>query len=88
MRDNAATPENARLILLTTEGCHLCDQALALIHQAAPQASIELCDIAEDDQLIARYGELIPVLRCAGRELCWPFSLLDIRQLLGQGSVE
>lgn len=72
------------LRLLTTAGCHLCDQALLLIRQAVPQAEIELCDIAEDDQLIERYGELIPVLCYGGQELRWPFSLLDIRRLLGK----
>lgn len=68
--------------LLTTVGCHLCEQALDIIRRAAPQLQIHLLDIAEDDALIAEYGERIPVLRLGGQELQWPFSLLDIRQAL------
>lgn len=68
--------------LLTTEGCHLCDQALAVIQRAAPALQLTLTDIAEDDDLIARYGEKIPVLRMANTELCWPFGLLDVRMLV------
>jgi glutaredoxin len=68
--------------LLTTLGCHLCDQALELIKRAAPQLQIVLVDIAEDDAMIEQYGELIPVLRNGQKELRWPFSLLDIRAFL------
>ena len=69
-------------ILLTTVGCHLCDQALAIIQRAAPALRVALLDIADDDALIAEYGERIPVLRIQGQELQWPFSLLDVRQAL------
>lgn len=68
--------------LLTTEGCHLCDQALDVIRRAAPLLELTLVDIAEDDELIEQYGEKIPVLRTSGRELCWPFGLLDVRMLV------
>lgn len=68
--------------LLTTAGCHLCEQALELIRRAAPVLEVTLVDIAEDDALIERYGEKIPVLRLAGRELSWPFGLLDVRMLV------
>jgi hypothetical protein len=69
--------------LLTTAGCHLCDQALAVIRRAAPTLELTLTDIAEDDELIAQYGEKIPVLRMKDIELCWPFGLLDVRALVG-----
>lgn len=68
--------------LLTTAGCHLCDQALALVHRAAPGLQVTQLDIADDDGLIEAYGERIPVLRLNGQELQWPFSLLDVRQAL------
>jgi len=68
--------------LLTTEGCHLCEQALEVIHRAAPGLTLEWVDIAEDDALLEQYGERIPVLRCGRRELGWPFSLLDVRQFI------
>jgi glutaredoxin len=65
--------------LLTTAGCHLCEQAQALIQRAAPRLELVLVDIGEDDVLIEQYGTRIPVLRQGGRELDWPFSLLDVR---------
>ena len=68
--------------LLTTAGCHLCDQALELIRRAGPTLELMLVDIAEDDALIEQYGEKIPVLRLVHRELCWPFGLLDVRMLV------
>lgn len=72
------------LTLLGTRGCHLCDQAELLLQQAgaARALSWQYCDIALDEDLVVRYGSRIPVLLAAdGRELCWPFSLLDILSL-------
>ncbi len=69
------------LILLGTEACHLCDQAQDLLQQASAARALswQLKDIALEDDLVARYGERIPVLcRSDGAELNWPFSLLDI----------
>jgi len=37
---------------------------------------------ANDDALIAQYGERIPVLAVAGLELDWPFNAADVQQLL------
>ena len=68
--------------LYTTLGCHLCDQARALLLTIDPDAVIEAVDIAEDDDLIACYGERIPVLARAGQELAWPFGLLDVQRFL------
>lgn len=73
-----------RVQLLTTAGCHLCEEAQALVKRAAPTVELELVDIAEDDQLIERYGTRIPVLRQGERELAWPFSLLDVRGWLSR----
>ncbi|MCU5786865.1 hypothetical protein B27N_01868 [Alcanivorax marinus] len=47
-----------------------------------PDARLHAVDIAEDDTLIAEYGERIPVLRRGERELGWPFGLLDVSALL------
>lgn len=72
------------LTLYGTPGCHLCEEAEALLRQAAGARAIEwrYVDIALDDALVARYGIRIPVLLTAsGQELGWPFSLLDILRL-------
>lgn len=69
------------LTLYGTTGCHLCDQAEALLRQAGAARPLpwRYVDIALDEGLVARYGTRIPVLVAAdGRELGWPFSLLDL----------
>lgn len=76
----------AALTLYGTRGCHLCDVAEALLRQAAAARAIDwdYVDIALDEGLVAALGERIPVLRRAdGRELGWPFSLLDVLHLAG-----
>ena len=70
------------VVLYTTLGCHLCDQARELLLMVNPDVQIEAVDVAEDDDLIARYGERIPVLLHNGRELAWPFGLLDLQAFL------
>lgn len=74
----------AALTLYGTRGCHLCDVAEGLLWQAAAARALDWAyvDIALDDALVAAYGERIPVLvTTAGRELGWPFSLLDVLRL-------
>lgn len=84
------------LTLYHTEGCHLCEQAKALVMACFAERGIapdrlSLADIAEEGELQERYGLLIPVLRgeASGQEVNWPFELNDIRCLLsalpGQG---
>ncbi|KZX67996.1 MULTISPECIES: glutaredoxin family protein [unclassified Alcanivorax] len=70
------------VVLYTTVGCHLCEQARELVSTVAPDITLTLVDVAEDDELLARYGERIPVLMKEGRELGWPFGLLDVQQFL------
>ncbi|HEY9036388.1 MAG TPA: glutaredoxin family protein [Pseudomonadales bacterium] len=64
-----------RWILYSTLGCHLCEEAMALIHATAIAGDIKEEDIANDDALMERYGVCIPVLQCvsSGAELGWPF---------------
>lgn len=70
------------VVLYTTLGCHLCEQARELLLMVNPGLEIDAVDIAEDDALIARYGERIPVLERNGHELGWPFGLLDVQAFL------
>jgi len=78
-----------QLTLYHTSGCHLCEQAEALLlaclaAKGTAADSLQLTDIADDEELFKRYGLLIPVLRveCTGQELNWPFGLGDIQRLL------
>ncbi|MAX54523.1 MAG: thioredoxin family protein [Alcanivoracaceae bacterium] len=70
------------VVLYTTVGCHLCDQARELLLMVNPSLEITAVDVAEDDALIARYGERIPVLSREGKELAWPFGLLEVQAFL------
>jgi hypothetical protein len=71
---------DAALTLLGTRGCHLCDDAEAIMRLAgrAQHMDWKYVDIAEDDELVNRYAERIPVLRRRTEELCWPFGVLDV----------
>jgi len=56
-----------RLVLYSRPGCHLCDDARAvLLRIGAPFAEI---DIDADDALLKRYLERIPVIALDGEEL-------------------
>lgn len=70
------------VVLYTTLGCHLCEQAWEMVYTVNPTVTVEAVDVADDKSLLAAYGERIPVLRRGDRELVWPFGLLDVQQLL------
>ena len=74
------------LTLFHTDGCHLCEQAWALVEQAALAGQTRRCDILDDDAWLAAYRVRIPVL-CdeAGRELGWPFTLTELQAWQAQG---
>lgn len=65
---SAASP----LQLLSRSYCHLChDMEIALAPLAAEFGlAVEVLDVDADDELLARYDELVPVLLHDGRELC------------------
>lgn len=72
------------LILLGTEGCHLCDDAHALLEDL--RLSWQNVDVTESPELMHRYGLRIPVLlrRDLGSELCWPFRADDVLNFVRQ----
>jgi glutaredoxin len=55
-------------------GCHLCDDALAVIERVRERTpfTLTVCDIETDDDLLLRYLERIPVVAIDGREM-WDF---------------
>lgn len=77
-----------KLILYSTLGCHLCEQAKALMWPvlAAGEYGIEEVDISESEQLMECYQLHIPVVRNpeSGQELFWPFGEAEVADLLGQ----
>ncbi|MFA6061069.1 MAG: glutaredoxin family protein [Gallionella sp.] len=70
------------LILYGSAGCHLCEQAKAIIETAG--ASAEDVDILDDDVLYERYGMRIPVMirMDTGAELGWPFDAASVMDFL------
>ncbi len=71
----------APLRLYTTSGCHLCEQAEALLRDAG--IAVETVEIVDDEMLLEQYGVRIPVLqhRETGAELDWPFDGTAIQHL-------
>jgi len=78
------------LTFYTTDGCHLCEDAILLLQRLlaeySEQYQIELIDIAQSDELIEEYGIRIPVLQKTSlkKDLGWPFDyqgLLDYVRL-------
>jgi len=82
---------SAFLMLLSTDHCELCDEALSMLFSMPELAGMELrvVDVAEEDDLLERYGEQVPVLQVYKAEddgpladqppelmlsLGWPFS--------------
>lgn len=60
----------ARVTLYGRDGCHLCDDARAVIERVCAdlgETYVEI-DIDGDEQLRARYGEEVPVTLVDGRQ--------------------
>lgn len=55
-----------RVILYTRQGCHLCDEAAALLSRHG--LSFESVDVDQDPALRERYNECVPVVEIDGRE--------------------
>ena len=49
-----------RLVLVTRPGCHLCDEALRLLHSLGHEP--ELADVDADDRLHDLYDWRVPVV--------------------------
>ncbi|UOA08103.1 glutaredoxin family protein [Methylobacter sp. S3L5C] len=76
-----------QLLLLGTSGCHLCEQAQEIINACLPDnhgITIEIIDIAEQDQWQEKYAIRIPVLYHpeTQKELGWPFNEVQIKAFI------
>jgi predicted thioredoxin/glutaredoxin len=54
-----------RLVLVTRQGCHLCDEALSLLRSLGHEP--ELADVDSDDRLHELYDWRVPVVLLDGR---------------------
>jgi predicted thioredoxin/glutaredoxin len=53
-----------RVVLVTRKGCHLCDQALSVLHELGCEP--ELADVDADDELFRLYDWRVPVVLVDG----------------------
>ncbi len=78
--------ENPGLILYSTLGCHLCEEAARLLGDLRPDllSHLRIIDVADDPAHMERYGFRIPVFATehSGLELGWPFGHPELRQFL------
>jgi len=77
---------SVELVLLSTDHCTLCEQALDLL-LSMPELgghSVRVVDVACDDRLLAEFGDQIPVLEVRNvrdsepKRLHWPFDAARI----------
>lgn len=76
--------------LYTTAGCHLCEQALELLHESSQsyEISIELIEIGDNDKLVEEFGVHIPVVEFPDKQrLYWPFDLTQLQQKIQEQTV-
>ena len=60
----------SRVTLYGKPGCHLCDDARAIVQAVCADLGVEWTevDITQDDRLFAEYGEQIPVTFVDGKQ--------------------
>ncbi len=71
------------ILLYTTQACHLCEQAEALLGPVldylnatlAEKVQLRHVEISDSTELVEQYGIRIPVIKVQGQEqeLGWPF---------------
>jgi hypothetical protein len=75
----------SRLILYEREGCHLCDEARAMLDELIGADTYARVDVDADDDLVLRYGFRLPVIALDGVDrLEAPITGPDLRDLLGE----
>jgi glutaredoxin len=73
-----------RVVLYTRQGCHLCEEALKVLHHHG--LSPTLVDIDADPTLLTRYTECVPVVEIDGRErFRGRVNEVLLRRLIGKG---
>ncbi|MCJ8318184.1 MAG: glutaredoxin family protein [Colwellia sp.] len=73
--------------LYSSEGCHLCELAMAICQPLIVNKQLNIIDIVENEALVERYGVHIPVLERVDelinkKELYWPFNEDQVNSLL------
>lgn len=77
----------ARVTLYTRPGCHLCDQARAVVERVCAELGEDFVEVsvAADAALLEKYGEEIPVTLVDGRQHdFWRVDETRLRGALGR----
>ncbi|WP_029289821.1 glutaredoxin family protein [Cellulomonas sp. HZM] len=82
----------ARVVLYGRQGCHLCDDARALVTELAAEAGAGWREVDVDEvggATLEEYGELVPVVEVDGvRQGYWRISADRVRRALASGPRE
>ena len=74
-----------RLVLVTRQGCHLCDEALSLLHDLGHNP--ESADVDTDDHLHDLYDWRVPVVLADDRVVAeGKITLQQLEKVVGKGS--
>jgi hypothetical protein len=59
----------AQVVVYTRQGCDLCDQAIDLLRKYEGQGTLTIqeCDIDQDPNLVARFGDKVPAVEIDGK---------------------
>jgi glutaredoxin len=74
--------------LFSTSGCHLCEQAEALLQNLPLALDYRIQEITENNQWLEQYSIRIPVLYHpdSGDELGWPFDQALLLEFINRHS--
>ncbi len=77
--DVSRVMKNTTVLFYTTLGCHLCEDAMVMLQfwlgQQTDPPPVEAVEIANDPELVTRYGVRIPVVAVGAQEIGCPFGL-------------
>lgn len=79
------TSDTARVVLYGRQGCHLCDEARAMLRRVQEDtgAVFREVDIDAAPDLVDRYGELVPVVTVDGvQQGYWRIEPARVRRAL------
>ena len=81
----------AGLVVLSRDGCHLCEQMiqeLADLESRQRIPTVTLVDVDSDPELARRYGLKVPVLLLDGSVIChYTLNSNELLRLAGRGPV-
>ena len=71
LRRSRESDGGPRITMVERDGCHLCDQAAAVVESVAQRTGVRWhrVDIDSSPELLEQYADLVPVILVDGREV-------------------